>query len=139
MRWDNWCFDLLFLFFPLLIFRCIYIYLPCQHGGRKEGGGTNLGDWPHYFAAPCGGRKEGEESTWPTGRITFRPPSFLFVCGSVSSCACVVWSSGQQEGPGCKGQLEGQTKRLAGHVVRRPPSSFVVCGAVSSCTFAVLI
>ena len=38
--------------------------------------------------------EEGEENTWPTGRMPMRPPSLSLVCGSVSSFMFLVFYLG---------------------------------------------
>ena len=66
--------------------------------------------------------REGRGTTWPTGRIIWQPPSFPLVCGSVSRCAAVVWSSGPS-GPVWAGP--GWGRRLGRHRVRQP--GFIWC------------
>ena len=81
----------------------------------------------------------GEETTWPAGRITTRPPSFPLVCGSVPRFACVFksnmfsfiiiiiiiifWSAWLK-----KERKRGEVTRPFNHVIRRPlpPHWFVV-------------
>ena len=61
----------------------------------------------YLFLGHHGGRKEGGETTWPTGRIIWQPP---------------VVGEGKRGKP--LGRLAAQFKR--------PPCSSLVCGSVSS-------
>ena len=61
------------------------------------GGGELLAPWSEAMGLiiqlPSLRDREGEETTWPTGRILRRPPTSSLVYGAVS-CSSGVWSSG---------------------------------------------
>ena len=44
---------------------------------KKIRGRNDLADWPHYLAAPFGGRKEGE-GEFAAGHVAMHPPASFY-------------------------------------------------------------
>ena len=64
-----------------------------------------------FFFGPHGGRKEGEETTWPTGRILMSPPSFCLV---IVLFQVVLLLIGHLVSVGRSGRVRGEGGGLGG-------------------------
>ena len=90
--------------------------------------------WASLFNCLLSRDMEGRGTTWPTGRIPMRPPSFSLVLWRGE--LLVLWPEAMGLIillPLLRDREEEETTWPTGRILRRPPTSSLVYGAVSSC------